>query len=288
MNHQRIARTLQLSFVALVILLSHGSAIGVDAPALSGVVAFRMHEHLIVVQGSINGLKDLNFALDTGSTFTILSKEVGKKLGLKGEKINASAFGREIKMKKVFLRVLNLGQAKFEEVEARLCEMPEVRGLRLDGLIGLDLLRRATLTLDFEQEEAVFGGGREFASSARFYAGLSFIPVTMTVGGKALRLALDTAACGLVIYEEAVKGQFEVHRTNRVESRSQVGGRVKMEEIALTDVALADTLWEKLPAYLIDGRQSGTENVMGNLGVASLGLKAIQFDFETGRLGWER
>ncbi len=109
----------------------------------------------------------------------------------------------------------------------------------------------------------------------------------MTVNGKALRLALDTAACGLVLYRGAIGDRIEIRRTNSTEYRFLVGGRVRMEEVILSNVVLADSYWEELPAYLMDRKKSGNENVMGNLGVSSLGLKTLQFDVETGQLGWE-
>jgi hypothetical protein len=286
MNSEGIASRLSI-LVILVIVVFHSQVCGSDTPEITGSVPFRIHEHLIIVQASIGNLRSLNFALDTGSTYTVLSKGLGRRLGLRGETVKVSAFGREVKMKKVFLEVLALSQVKFERIEARLCDMPKVDGLRLDGLIGLNVLRRTTVTLDFETGDLILGHTRQLPNTTRFYAGLTFIPVTMTVEGKALRLALDTAACGLVLYDGAVKDKFKIHHTHRFEHRDQVGGRVKMEEILLTDVALGGSLWVELPAYLMNRKQSGTENVMGNLGVISLGLKALQFDFETGQLGWE-
>jgi predicted aspartyl protease len=266
---------------------AHVSIFGSDLPRNSTAVPFRIHEHLIIVQGTVGELEDLNLAMDTGSTYTVLSKRVGKKLGLKGETIQVPAFGRQVKMKRVTLDQLAFGGMEFERVEARLTDLPAVEGLQLDGLIGLDVLKRATVTLDFEKRELTLGYARKPAHSTRFYSGLPFIPVTMTVDGKSLRLSLDTGACGVTLYESAVKGRFPVRRTGQVEIRGQVGGKLKMEEVFLSNVSLGGTLWEALPGYLIEGQESGNENVMGNLGVTSLGLKMLQIDFGTGQLGWE-
>jgi predicted aspartyl protease len=287
MKHQGIARKQQRLLVALMIFITHASVRGFDTPEITGTIPFHVREHLIIVQGSADELRDLNLVLDTGSTYTVLSKEVGKRLGLKGETVKVTAFGREVNIKKVTVGRLVLGETEFEQVEARVADLPRVAGMKLDGLIGLDVLRRTAVTLDFTREELVLGRVRDLSNSTRFYSGLPFIPVTMTVNGKALRLSLDTGACGLLLYDGAAIKQFQIHRTNRVEYRDQVGGRIKMQEIALSDVAFANSSWGKLPAYLINIKQSGNENVMGNLGVIPLGLKILQFDFETGQLGWE-
>lgn len=284
MKYQEIAPR---HIIPLLISLLYTSTSALAGSEITGTVPFRIHEHLIIVQGSVDGSDSLNLALDTGACFTVLSKQVGKKLGLKGVSVRASAFGQPVKMKKVDLARLTLGRVEFEQVEARLCDLPPVDGVRLDGLIGLNVLKRATVTLDFEKGDLVFGQARQLSHNTRFYGGLNFIPVTMTVNGKALRLALDTAACGLVLYRGAIGDRIEIRRTNSTEYRFLVGGRVRMEEVILSNVVLADSYWEELPAYLMDRKKSGNENVMGNLGVSSLGLKTLQFDVETGQLGWE-
>ncbi|UCF37478.1 MAG: aspartyl protease family protein [Acidobacteriota bacterium] len=269
------------------IFIAQASAAGFDSSQITGTVPFRMHEHLIVVQGSVGGFRDLNLVVDTGSTFTVLSKRVAKKLKLKGTPVTVSAFGEKVTIEKAFLPELALGEVTFEQIEVRICQLPDVDGLRIDALIGMDLLRRTSQTFDFEKGNLVLGQTRELRYNTQFYRGLGFVPVTMTVQGQALRLMLDTGACGLVLYADAIQDRFQTRRSRRIEYRSYVGGRTRMEKITLPDVSLGDSLWEELPAYLIDRQKSGNEHAMGNLGVVALGLKTLQLDFEKGHLAWE-
>ena len=142
------------------------------------------------------------------------------------------------------------------------------------------------MTFDFSREELSFGEAQNLPHSSRFYAGLSFIPVTMRAQGRALQLMLDTGASGLVLYAEAVDGRLEIEATGRAEYRGHVGGRVRMKEILLHEVSLGDSYWATLSAYLIAGPNRHTVHVMGNLGVTSLGFRILQLDFERGQLSW--
>lgn len=273
--------------LAAVIVLVQLSSLGFNKSQINGTVPFRLHDHLIVVSANVGECKDLELAVDTGSTFTVVSRRVGRQLGLKGETVRVSSLGSKVELKRVTLDRLSLGEVSFENVEARLADSSGFMGLPLDGLIGLDLLRRVPVRLDFTRRELSFGQVRVLPHATRFYSGLNFIPVTMRVQNRVLRLTLDTGACGLMLYHTAVKDRFEMRKTDRIEYRSHAGGRLRMEEVAVSGVSLGASTWDELPGYLMYGTESGNEHVMGNLGPSCLGLKVLQLDFEKGELSWQ-
>lgn len=48
-------------------------------------VPFELHGHLAVVEGSVNGLGNLNMIIDTGNTVTVISREPTLATELSGE-----------------------------------------------------------------------------------------------------------------------------------------------------------------------------------------------------------
>ncbi len=288
MRHQGIATRQQQLLVTVFIILSQAAILGMDPPRISGTVPFRIQDDLILVSGSIGKCKYLTFAVDTGSAYTVLSKRVGKILDLKGEPIQVSVFGSEVTVTKVSVSKLTLGDVEFEAVEARIADLPQVKGVRLDGLIGLDLLKRSTVTLDFTHNSMSFGQARDLPDSTQFYSRLPFIPVAMKIQGEILYLSLDTGTSGLLLYQAEIEKRLPIRHTNRVEYVRHAGGVMEIEQVFLKDVSLGATLWKELPAYLIAGQQSSNESIVGNLGVTSLGFKVLQLDFERGQLSWER
>jgi predicted aspartyl protease len=288
MSHAGIALRQQQLLVILFVILSHASLTGMDPPRITGTVPIRIQDHFILVSGSIGKLKHLNFAVDTGSACTVLSDRVGKILDLEGEPIQVSAFGKEVTLTKVSVSQLSLGDIQFEGVEARIADLPQLKGVRLDGLIGLDLLKRSTVTFDFTHSQMSFGQPRDLSESAGFYSKLPFIPVAMKIQGEILHLSLDTGTSGLTLYQAEIEERLPIRHTNRVEYTRQVGGVVETEWVILKDVSLGTSFWKELPSELIAGRESSNQSIVGNLGISSLGFKVLQLDFEKGQMSWER
>lgn len=195
--------------------------------------------------------------LDTGSTYTVLSKRIGKKLKLERKPVKVSAFGHIVAIEKAFLASLALGEVVFKQIEVRICQLPDVHGLRIDALIGMNVLKRTSVTFDFEKGDLVLGQVRELPHQIQSYRGLDLVLLTMTVQGRASRLTLDTGACGLILYRDSVQDRFLAHRFGRIEYRSHVGGRTRMEEVMLPAFSLGGCHWKGLRGYLMDRRQSG-------------------------------
>ena len=155
---------------------------------------------------SVNGAGPFQFVVDTGANQSVISQEIAAKLGLPiGESrlLNGVA---GVAMTPTTTATLRVGA--LDETLVGLSVLPG-EAIGDDGMLGLDLLNGAQLTLDFERELVTIGGPRaapvegEAVLSARrrdgqltlVSAGLAGIPVTAfidsgaqdTVGNMALR-----------------------------------------------------------------------------------------------------
>ncbi|MDA2927348.1 retroviral-like aspartic protease family protein [Acidobacteria bacterium AH-259-G07] len=272
------------------LILVASSGIGFSANAPATMVPFRLHEHLIVVQGSIGDLHELSFAIDTGSSFTIVNTKVGQKLGLKSrETVEVSAWGTRVKMKKVVLPELRMGALYFQSIPARLAKLPRVGGGRVDALIGLDLLKKTNFTIDFTSKQITFGPTEDLKDSITFYPNFPFLAVKIFVEGRPVWLQLDTGASGVVLFRDKVKDKLPMRRSKDLGVFLAPAGIGRRQKVYLRSVLMGQTRWEELPAYLLDQQGSTfNERIVGNLGIATLDLKRIQFDFDNHRISWER
>lgn len=95
----------------------------------------------------------LDLALDTGSSFTIISTKAAREIGYDLSQIpDLLSFGDASTTHlapKVTLKSLSLADARINDVEALCYTLPEDYGI--DGIIGLNFLRHFKLSLDFEQ-----------------------------------------------------------------------------------------------------------------------------------------
>ncbi|MDA2925319.1 aspartyl protease family protein, partial [Acidobacteria bacterium AH-259-L09] len=236
-------------------------------------VPFRLYDHLIVVNGAIGELQDLNCAIDTGSSFTILDRQIAKRLKLKGRSRQVGALGKNVPMQEVVLPELHLGAVGFDSVPARVAELPHILRVRIAVLVGLNLLKRRNFTLDYEKKEIRFQGVEHSASSVP-------VLVRMQVKGRPLHMLLDTGAGEVILFNRRVQGRLSMRPAGEEKTILYVGGKTKLQKVYLSDVAIGGKQWKRFPAFLFDGPGHGSVNFDGALGVSSLNFRRIHFDFE--------
>ena len=157
---------------ALVLLLSSlatpacgdaGGATTRDAVALADTTAREIPFELVgkggaalVIPVYINGEGPLDFALDTGATFTCVDRAVSERLrlpsprGVRGMGANSQSAGQ---MRLVRLDSVRVGSARASGLMG--CELDLAHatqlGIEIEGLLGLNFLKAFHVTLDFER-----------------------------------------------------------------------------------------------------------------------------------------
>jgi predicted aspartyl protease len=242
------------------------------------------------VEGSIGPLGNLNLVIDTGATATVVSSSLAKKLGLKGNSKQVLAFNKTIQVKEVTLPVITIGALRFQAAAAQvsslsLSDMSEFA--RIDALIGLELLRKTGLVIDYKTQTLTFGPVVHSGSPVAFYSKFPFVPVPLFVGGRSINLLLDTGFSELVLFARSIEGRMEFRRTGEMIDIRSAGGRKPLEKIFLTDVRLGETEWKNLSAYLLEGA-APISRMDGVLGPGSLKLSRLCLDFEKGLMSWEK
>ena len=109
----------------------------------------------LFIWGKINGSVNIEFLLDTGCTTTLLSRELGDILFLKGNLVESdvkgnstSSFGGiySVEQKDVNIRRLTFGKVKLKDVNASICD--RYGGPTLLGMAALDKMNGYSITKD--------------------------------------------------------------------------------------------------------------------------------------------
>lgn len=132
---------MRAAIATLLILWSSATAAQPPAPIGEAV------EPDMAVPVMINGQGPFPFAVDTGSTTTLISAELAERLGLPdGGQIRVHAMSGSARISTFTVDRLRLSTN--ERRDMRVAAVPRVR-IGADGMVGLDMLRRQRMTMDF-------------------------------------------------------------------------------------------------------------------------------------------
>ncbi len=182
-------------------------------PALSGQagceIPFRTDGHLIVVDATIGNKDGLKFMIDTAAPHTVVDRKIIKTLGLQqvsGES-EIAALGQISKARQFHLPKIQIGPV-YSMLQLH-CAEPDLSGLGVDGIIGVDLLRQQTwlascatneviksssLTINFKTRKLYFGVRQQLEHTVPLETSYPEIIVVAMMQRHPLRLAVDTGS----------------------------------------------------------------------------------------------
>jgi hypothetical protein len=157
-------------------------------------------------------------------------------------------------------------------------------GLRVDALIGMDVLGRRSFTLDYQARLLRFETSTHHSLSVPLESldGLPMVEVEMH--GERIRLIVDTGAPAVVVYDRRRRLYPLCDLLGRA-AVSNLSGAVPAWKVRLPDLRLGGVELRRQPALLVEDAPFG-ERMDGLLGVNLLSAKSVTFDFERRRLTW--
>lgn len=133
-----------------------------DGPTEDNIISerpFPSNSKFIMIPVSLNG-KEFQFVLDTGSTITVFDISLKEQLGWRiGSSKARAADGKTIKIEYYQLRHAHFGGLCKKHKKVAVLDLNEVSkmaGRRVDGIIGMDLLKNHVIRLDFKKNIVSF------------------------------------------------------------------------------------------------------------------------------------
>jgi predicted aspartyl protease/Flp pilus assembly protein TadD len=259
----------------------------------------------------VNG-RDANFVIDTGSGFTVLSKESAKRLGVsevaRGGK--SQGLGGDGKFSIVYglIRQLQLGDAKIRMVPCFVrpfhggTERPLAE--RADGFIGLSILSHFLTQLDYKENRMRLQRDENRPAQAVVLPGVTTVPFRTTQNGlisvetkfddtNIINAILDSGASSSVISAAAVE-RLKMHdliikgQTASVVGAAGITENVQM--LFIRNCKVADLQQNNLRALVMDfnaiNETSGFEQ-SGILGGDFLRHFRVTIDFSRAQLSFQ-
>jgi predicted aspartyl protease len=297
-NRRQIARGTFFSF-ALTLAASGYSQTwaeprrehGVETPTRRCELPFGTYrDYLIVVQGSLGDKPGRNLIIDTGTDPSVIDSRVAQELHMAGVAGRLAVHDRVVDAQQAVLPSVQIGTLRAEFLPVLIRDLGFLQkdlGIRIDGIIGLDVLKLSNFTIDYTTRRIVFGAAPVYGSSAPLQSTPPWLTAKMEVNGISVRLLLDTAASGIILFQSQIRNRLRLIRLDERIS-SNLGGEVRLQRVILETTKLAETEFGQKNAFVVEDQEDESREFDGLLGPSALGLKQIAFDFQRQTLSWEK
>jgi len=220
-------------------------------------------------------LQHQNFLLDTGTSPSIINRELAGPLDLRMSSAVLASVGRDSNVKQALLAEIDIGPIRVNALPVFVSDLSALEkdlGVPIAGVIGLDVLSKASFRLDYQKKCIEFGKFTPGGVAVSLPAGSAIAVAQVTWGGIPVRLMVDTGSDQLVLL-----GKEPPVSTATVTAAS-VTDKLSVHELAPADIVLAGKKFSRAKTYWVPG--SDASDFDGLLGVRALGFRSFSFDSE--------
>ena len=263
------------------------STSGPGEPAQS--VRFQLYRgYLIVVHGSIGAAKNLNFFLDTGATPALLDSGVARKLHLHGEEsVSIVRLDRRTLAEETTLPSLEIGPLKrsnLRVVTADLSFYEKVLQVRIDAVVGLDVLGQRPFVIDYPGRVIRFESAPAMQVSLPLRLDQGVAVFDAEIDHTPVHLLFDTGAGSIVLFNKATPGSTGTKDTEE----SSKTADFEEKKVWLRTLRLGAEEFGQKPALLTRNPKPSQLNVDGLMSPAALGISRVAVDLKAGVLAFSR
>jgi len=254
-------------------------------------LAFQLYwDYLIVVRGSIGNLKNLNFLIDTGACPSVVDQKVAHNLRLSQEPRRVNLSTTTVDAQLVTLPSILIGPIRAESLPVLAEDLSffgKNLGHKVDAIVGMDVLRNSSFTLDYKNKEMLLGPVQSFSSYIPFDTETPVVTVRLRLPDRQLRLVVDSGTPDLMLFQSRVLNSagFESLGTENV---ADLSGTFQRKKVRIPEVYLDKENVGPQIAFIADDRKDDGDDFDGVLGFRGPHFSKIAFDFERRRFGWER
>ena len=241
-------------------------------------------EHLIVVQGSLGDLQKRNLVIDTGAYPSIIDTGVARKLHISGHSEELDAVNHKLSRPVVVVPSVDVGPIHAPAVRAMTADLSaasQAFGIRIDALIGLDVLQHSSFRIDYRAKRIFFSEVEPLPFSVPFRWTDGLLSISLQVNSGTLRMLVDTGAQSTLL----LAPQPEVAKQGHNREFTNLGGNFSLREVKLDSVQLGDFELGSQAVYVSDAPNLPPYPFDGFL--STIQFEQIAFDFQRHIFHWK-
>ena len=245
--------------------------------------------YLVMVEGSVGNFEKLHFLVDTGAYPSIVDQKIARNLGLAEQHARVNLANKSVRTGRVILPSLILGPVRMEALPVLTQDLSYMRkavGYKVDAVIGLDVLRRSSFTINYRAKEILFGPVEGLKFSAPFDTDVPVVTIRTRVQNHQLRLVVDTGSPDVMLFESRMPGSTGL-QTLGTQETVNAGGTFRLRKVWIPDVYLGQERIGGQAAFIVSDHKDDGDDFDGVLGMKTPQQSKIAFDFERRRFWWE-
>jgi len=250
-------------------------------------VGFELYRnYLIVVHGTAGTTKGLNFLLDTGANPSILDARIAAKQHLNLTPTDVAVLNGSVRGGTTTVSSLEFGPIRrslFPVTVQDLSFLEKALSVRIDGIIGVDMLGSSSFVIDYPSRTIRFGPTESMQGSIPLQMKQGRAIVDATVNHSTMHLLLDTGAFSLTLFVEG---------TQPWPASAPPSGKAIVpsdgKQVQLSSFALGDAEFGREVALLVGNPRDAGHDFDGLMSPVALGMTRIAVDLGGGRLAFSR
>jgi hypothetical protein len=246
--------------------------------------------YLVIVEGSIGNFQKLNFLVDTGAYPSVIDQKIAIRLGLAAQPARVNLSNKSVPTSQVVLPSLCLGPIETTSLPVLsedLSFFQKALGHKVDAIVGLDVLRKSSFSINYKTKEMLFGPAEKLTFSAPFDTAVRVATIRMGFPTQELRLVIDTGGPDLMLLQSRMPPSIHLQELG-TETVSDVGGSFQRRKVRIAEVNVGKETIGAQIAFVADDRKDDGDNFDGVLGMRGPQFRKIAFDFEHLRFSWEK
>lgn len=256
-----------------------------------GEISFKLFGgFLIVMEGRIGDRDKLKFVLDTGVSHSVVDRKLAARIpGPRRRFGEIVSFDKAIKAEWVEIPEVEFGPIRAANRSMIVGDLRYFQSYatHVDAVIGLDLLRLSSFSIDYDAHRVTFGPVHTDSGVPIDVDGGS-ITVQLMMGDRKVRLLVDTGAQTLVLYEDRVAGRLPQLKMERETFGVSMGGWVQSKRGFISNVRIGDAPLEGIVFLVKAPPADQLPGVDGYFGTVALKARRIDFNFDEKTLGWKK
>lgn len=246
--------------------------------------------YLVIVEGSIGNLGKLHFLVDTGTNPSIVDRRIAHGIGLAEQSTKVNITNQTVQAGVVILPSLEIGPIRVSSIPALAQDLSFFQknlGYKIDAILGIDVLRKSSFSINYRTNEIIFGPVEKLSFSAPFETESPVVTIPMECQHRHLRLVVDTGGPDLMLFQSRL-GDLTGFQLLGAENATDAGGEFQRRKLRTPEVYLGKETIGPQIAFIVDDRKAEGDDFDGVLGFRGTQFWKIAFDFEHRRFSWER